>query len=68
MVDGIGIDIVETARIARAIENPRFLARVFTPHEAADCASRGRAAVAPGRVSLCPPTVSKPLPALRRGI
>jgi holo-[acyl-carrier protein] synthase len=44
MVDGIGIDIVETARIARAIENPRFLARVFTPHEAAECTSRGRAA------------------------
>jgi holo-[acyl-carrier protein] synthase len=44
MVDGIGIDIIETARIARAIQNPRFLARVFTPHEAADCRSRGRAA------------------------
>jgi holo-[acyl-carrier protein] synthase len=44
MVDGIGIDIIETARIARAIQNPRFLARVFTPREAADCRSRGRAA------------------------
>jgi holo-[acyl-carrier protein] synthase len=44
MVYGIGIDIIETARIARAIRNPRFLARVFTTNEAADCRSRGRAA------------------------
>jgi len=43
MIDGVGVDIIETERIGRAIENPRFVARVFTPHEAEDCSTRGRA-------------------------
>jgi holo-[acyl-carrier protein] synthase len=42
MIDGIGVDIIETERIERAIANPRFVARVFTPHEAEDCRGRGR--------------------------
>lgn len=42
MVDGIGIDIIEVERIARAIRRERFVARVFTPEEAAECRSRGR--------------------------
>jgi holo-[acyl-carrier protein] synthase len=44
LIDGIGIDIIETERIAKSIENPRFVARVFTPAEAEDCRSRGIAA------------------------
>jgi holo-[acyl-carrier protein] synthase len=34
-----GIDIVEVARVRRAVERwgPRFLGRVFTPGELADC-------------------------------
>ena len=34
-----GIDLIEIARIAQAVERwgPRFLQRVFTPHELADC-------------------------------
>jgi holo-[acyl-carrier protein] synthase len=44
MIDGIGIDIIETERIAKSIENARFVARVFTPFEAEDCRSRGIAA------------------------
>ena len=43
MVDGIGIDIIEVARIVKAIRSERFVARVFTPEEAAECRSRGRA-------------------------
>ncbi|MBI3961932.1 MAG: holo-ACP synthase [Deinococcus sp.] len=44
MVLGIGVDIVEVERVARAVANPRFIARVFTPAEAAYCQSRGRGA------------------------
>jgi holo-[acyl-carrier protein] synthase len=42
MIDGIGVDIIETERIGRAIQNPRFVARVFTAHEAQECSTRGR--------------------------
>jgi len=40
---GIGIDMVEVARVAAAVERhgDRFLARVFTPAEAEYCRSRG---------------------------
>jgi holo-[acyl-carrier protein] synthase len=41
VVDGIGIDIIEVERIARAIQSERFVARVFTPDETAECRSRG---------------------------
>ncbi|MBI3910240.1 MAG: holo-ACP synthase [Armatimonadetes bacterium] len=43
MIDGVGIDIIEVARIARAVRNPRFVRRVFTEREAHYCraASRG---------------------------
>jgi holo-[acyl-carrier protein] synthase len=41
VVDGIGIDIIEVERIARAVRSERFVARVFTAAEAADCRSRG---------------------------
>jgi holo-[acyl-carrier protein] synthase len=34
---GIGIDLVETARIRRLAANPRFLSRVFTGVELAYC-------------------------------
>jgi holo-[acyl-carrier protein] synthase len=46
MILGTGIDIVEVGRIRRMIERhgDRFVARVFTPEEAAYC--RGRAAPA----------------------
>ena len=41
MAPGIGIDMVEVARIARAIEKGGFKDRVFTPAEQAYCDSRG---------------------------
>ena len=37
MIDGIGIDIIEIERIARAIERPRFRERVFTAAERDYC-------------------------------
>jgi holo-[acyl-carrier protein] synthase len=45
MILGLGMDVVEIGRIARIIDGPpgraeRFLARVFTPGEQADCAGR----------------------------
>jgi len=42
MVIGIGIDLIEISRIKRAIENPNFTQRVFTPAERLYCDSRGR--------------------------
>ena len=41
MAPGIGVDMVEVARIARAIEKGGFKDRVFTPAEQAYCDSRG---------------------------
>jgi holo-[acyl-carrier protein] synthase len=45
MIVGIGIDLVEVARIAHAIENPRFLERVLTPKERG-AMDKGEASVA----------------------
>jgi holo-[acyl-carrier protein] synthase len=44
---GIGIDVVEVARIASAIERhgEPFLARIFTPAERAYCESRKQSAM-----------------------
>lgn len=35
MIKGIGMDIVETARVQKAMQNPRFAQRVFTSGERA---------------------------------
>jgi holo-[acyl-carrier protein] synthase len=41
MIIGIGIDIIDVARVQRAIErNPRFVDRVFTPTEIAYAAGK----------------------------
>lgn len=42
MIRGVGLDVVETARVARALANhgERFAERVYTPTELADCAGR----------------------------
>ena len=42
MILGIGSDIIHIPRVARAIENPRFLERVYTAQERAYAASRGK--------------------------
>ncbi len=41
MVVGLGTDIIEICRVKKAIENSRFLQRVFTDRERAYCESRG---------------------------
>jgi holo-[acyl-carrier protein] synthase len=48
MVIGIGIDVVETARLARALERcgARFVDRVYTRAERADAAGRSDLAAA----------------------
>ena len=33
MIAGIGVDIIEIARIAKAVKNPHFNERVYTPEE-----------------------------------
>lgn len=35
MIQGVGTDLCRIERIARAMENPRFLARIYTPAERA---------------------------------
>lgn len=42
MIIGTGCDLVEVARIKKAIENPRFLQRVYTQAEIDYCLARGR--------------------------
>lgn len=38
MITGIGIDIIEVARLEKLVEkNSRFLQRIFTPHEISYC-------------------------------
>lgn len=46
MIVGIGCDIIEIERIARAIKNESFIRRVFTAEEAAYCQRRGQQAAA----------------------
>jgi holo-[acyl-carrier protein] synthase len=41
VIDGIGIDIIEVVRVARAIRSERFVARVFTSLEMTECRGRG---------------------------
>lgn len=42
MILGLGIDLVETGRLAEALDRTQgFEARVFTEGESADCAGRG---------------------------
>lgn len=35
MIVGIGLDLIETARIERSLKNERFLRRIYTPKEQA---------------------------------
>lgn len=46
MIVGIGCDIIEIERIARAIKRESFIQRVFTAKEVAYCQSRGQQAAA----------------------
>ncbi len=46
MILGIGTDIIEIKRVRQAIENVRFLERVYTEKERAYCSSRGKQAAA----------------------
>ncbi|WP_337807654.1 holo-ACP synthase [Phascolarctobacterium succinatutens] len=42
MIVGVGCDIIEIERIARAIKSESFIRRVFTAEEAAYCQRRGQ--------------------------
>ena len=46
MILGVGSDIIHIPRIAKAIENPRFVARVYTAGEIAYARGRGAGAAA----------------------
>lgn len=44
MIIGHGIDLVEIARIAKLVENPAFVRKIYTPAEQAYCSGRVDAA------------------------
>lgn len=46
MIIGVGCDLIEIARIARAIAREAFIQRVFASEEIAYCQSRGKQAAA----------------------
>lgn len=46
MIVGVGCDIIEIERIARAIKSESFIRRVFIAEEAAYCQRRGQQAAA----------------------
>lgn len=46
MIIGVGCDLIEIARIARAIKREAFIQRVFASEEIAYCEPRGRQAAA----------------------
>jgi len=46
MILGVGCDIIQVRRVARAIEHPRFLERVYTARERAYADRRGKGRVA----------------------
>lgn len=46
MIIGIGIDIIEIARVEAALQNARFVSRVFTGAEQQYCQSRGKQSAA----------------------
>lgn len=46
MIVGVGCDIIEIERIARAIKSESFIRRVFTAEEATYCQRRGQQAAA----------------------
>lgn len=46
MIVGVGCDIIEIERIARAIKSESFIRRMFTAEEAAYCQRRGQQAAA----------------------
>ena len=63
MILGIGIDLCQIDRMARAIETPRFLERVYTPAERARIESAGgvrRGEIAAGLFA-CKEAVAKAL-------
>lgn len=48
MVIGIGVDLIDVERIARACARPGFLERVLTPEERADLRERFGTVLSPG--------------------
>ena len=46
MLIGVGCDVIEIARVQKAIEREAFVERVYAPSEIAYCRSRGKHAAA----------------------
>lgn len=42
MIVGVGCDVIEIARIAKAVQRQAFVKRVYAPQESAYCRSRGK--------------------------
>ena len=61
MIIGIGLDMVEVARIKRSLDNPRFLDKVFTPLEQEYILSRAMNAQTAAGIFAVKEAVSKAL-------
>ena len=46
MLIGVGCDVIEITRVAKALESRAFVERVYAPEEIAYCESRGKQAAA----------------------
>ena len=46
MLIGVGCDVIEITRVAKALERRAFVERVYAPEEIAYCESRGKQAAA----------------------
>ena len=61
MILGIGLDLIETARIKRSLENPRFINKVYTPGEQAYLEKRKGNALSAAGIFAAKEAVSKAL-------
>ena len=61
VIVGIGLDLIETARVKRSMENPRFLQKVYTPSEQEYLLDRNRNAQTAAGIFAAKEAVSKAL-------
>jgi holo-[acyl-carrier-protein] synthase len=61
MIAGIGLDLIETARVGRSIKHPGFLRKVYTPSEQQYISDRNQSAQTAAGIFAAKEAVSKAL-------